>query len=614
MSEFIGYVGDAVAYRAGRSAARYTGAAPSLSYLYLTGSASPIQRTMLMMGGLIAGDHPCFSPGGYAVFCHMLSNNNDFKDRYVSVDPYALCAGLITARWIYHTHQAPSEASIKETVEACANLVRPNIRDYARQFKDGLHHLRTSVIPALGDNTESLIVNGTSDYVSGVLQGVAQYGPRFVTLIEGGGLPWEKIYGDAGPLHNAGNRALLLNFFNENFADNWADEWTADQIISFCNFIARNNGDFLRPILMRSIFICLAAICKGVNMTDQWVESRWETLKTQYPILATTGDRVTRGQVSGFAKIFIGNTPDLPSIYSSMLYIESLASNLDIGGLRWIIEQSRGTNITGLSAIARAAVSFDVCTYTVLRQIIGADVFIQAVTAMAYTIRMPYGTLHGPYMPIARYADLAAVGIALTMDGKTDPLYQSVLKKCRVEQSKLLAMIEQIKACQTAGGASAVGIERIISAYEMNAAPTMSPACHVYAYPGFAEAEAVVAEGQAAVRQQLSRVPVNTLLTMTNTLQTYSVAAMIRQKNNPMDKAFYDVCSAFLTAIEQTVVMGTRFFPNNNHVIEATDLPEVVTTALTQLGATAPIVQNIQLIHQEPIPEHEFKPFPNPQQ
>lgn len=609
MSEFIGYVGDAAAYATSRASAKYTGSAPSLSYLYLTGSASPIQRTMLMMGGLIAGDHPCFSPGGYAVFCHMLANNNDFKDRYVSIDSNTLCAGLITARWMYHTHQTPSMAAIRETVAACANLVRPNVRDYARQLRESLHHVRTSVIPAIGDNPGSLIVAGTSQYVSGVLQGVATYGPRFATLIEGGGIPWAKIYGNDQPLIAATTREMLSGFFTENFQENWANDWNSDQIISLCNFIARNNGDFLRPLLMRSIFICLAAICKGVNMTDQWVESRWETLKSQYQALATTGDRVTRGQVSGFAKIFIGNTPDLPAIYSSMLYIQSLASNLDIGGLRWIIEQSRGTNITGLSAIARAVVSFDVCTYTVLRQIVSREVFIQAATAMAYTISMPYGTLHGPYMPIARYADLAAIGIALTMDGKTDPLYQSVLKKCRAEQSKILAMIEQIKSCQTAGGAASVSVERIIAAYGVNAAPTMSPACHVYAYPNFGDPEVQPEEGQVPTRQQLSRIPTNTLLTMTNTLHTYSVAAMIQNKGDPDDKALYDICSAFLTAIEQTIVTNTRFFPTEAHVIEPAPLPDVVRNSLTRLGATPPQVVPIQLVHQEAIAEHEFKPF-----
>lgn len=613
MADFVGYCGDRVVFNTLRDASRYAGASPSLAYLALAGSGSPIQRTMLIMGGLLRGERPRLSSGGYAVFCYMLSRTPRTSDNFMGLDASSYCAGLITARWIYNNQTNLSDNDINETIDAYARAISESLGSHDALIKASLQHIKSKVAPALPDTVDELIINGTTPYLSGILEGVPSYGGRFITIVEGGGVPWGKLYGAANGLATKQNRDAVIGYLVENFAGDWHQGWEPADIIALCNFIGRNNQEFVRTLLMRATFITIAAICKGPNMTDSWVSTRWETLKSQYPILSQGGEAVTRVQVSSFNKIFIGNTPRLSDLYSGMAYIHRISESVGVEGLRWIIEQARGTNITGLTAIARAVTQFDVCTYTVLSQVIRPAIINSAVTAMLYTIGMPYGTLHGPYIPIARYAEMAAVGISLTLDKTTEALYNSCMKKLSTPQDRIIALVNQIKTCQTTDSTSAVSVERIIAAYQVNAAVSLQGSCSVLAYDGFSPATEQLQDGVPADRISLPGSHIATLTNLGNALKTYTLREMIDAHLNNRDKGLKLICQTFLSSIEQSVVNPDTFFGGDTHVINPIALTAPVTTAVTHLGAPQPNIPPIQLEQLAAIAPHAYTPFPTPQ-
>lgn len=612
MAQYLGFVGDSNEYNNARNRANLQGSSPAFSYLALAGATSPVQRILLAMGGMLRGDHPTLSPGGYSMFCYMASKCMTFTDSLGGIDPIALGAGMVSARWLYQSQNNVSDEIVNGAIRTIADLIVPTMQQYSEIMRTCLTHVREVCLPAISEVTAEVVPAGTSEYHIGVINGTPSYIGRVITLLEGGGLPWAKIYGQDVAVATINNRETARGFFRDALHADWHLNWTNREVLSFCNFVARHNPDLVRAFLMRSMFMCLAGIVKGSNMTPNWVQTRWETLRSQYSILATRNEVVTKEQVVSYAKHFIGGKPILADLYSGLTFIHRMSDVLRVEGLRWIIEQARGTNITGLSAVANAMVQFDICTYTILTRSIPAESVTQALNAMLYTIRMPYGTLAGPYIPIVRYADAAYIGVSLTISAQTEQLLRGLENRVKTEKGRLKALVDQIMACQRADGARSMSVEQVIGYYGMNAAPSLNNTCGIVAYPDFAIAAIPNEDGQAEARRNLINLQPNVLATLSNQLTPYTLRDMIQKANVDVDTAAVRICRAFLAAIEQAPIVNDRFFVPEAGNVAPLPLPDTLQAAIAALNLTNPEIGDVIIPVLEGFNDHEFLRFPAP--
>lgn len=614
MAEFVGYSGTAAAYRALLGHSSFQGVSPIGAYLALSGSSSPIEQIMELMRGVLQGDHPMFSFGGYVYLCYLLGECTDFRGAISMSDGDILCSGLITAQWRLRVAEEVDDDQIRLRVFSLMSHLVGHTGTLMTDMRVAMEHLKSKVLDAVADTANAIVIEGTSAYVTQQIGAATGYGAKVMTSLEGGLVPWAKFGLVPATIGAAANRAALKTALNIDLQDNQVNTLSVEEIAHCCNFIGRHNQDKVRAILVRALFISIAGICKGQNLTANWTTSRWSALKSQFEGLATTNKDVNKDTISIYAKRFIGSHPSLGSLYSALIYNHRIAEAMDLDIMRWMIEQARGTNITGLHMIADAMVKYESCSYSILRRMIPEVQFHQAARAMCITIQQPYGTLHGPIIAVQQYPDLAYVCLSVCMGSveTSKAMADGLLKKCLNDPRRLDALAQMISRCQNAGADVEMSVQKILNMYHVNGYPTNDGSCKFYAYPELADPTVVVGDDGPVPKLDLTKLTSTQFLGIQNQLREFTILDVVRPKALPNDTEFRIICEAFRTAVDQTGVDYATSWPGGNNTLAPRPLPAAVSAAMTTIGANLPETVAITVVPCDPPNDHTISVFPAP--
>lgn len=612
MSDYIGYQGTAAGFTNLLTQSRYQGVSPIGTYLGLAGGASPIEQIMELMRGVLEGAHPIFSVGGYAYLCYLLSSNPDFIATLQMSEPAVICAGLITAQWRLRPEAVVNDDEITLRVLSLMRYLVGHTGTLMADFKAAYEFFRERVLNSIEDAAADLIIPGTSAYLTSVMATVTGYGAKAITMLEGGMVPWASFGLNLATIRAATSRAELIAAMNPQLQEGDVNALNAEQILHCCNFIGRYHQEHIRTVIVKSIFISLAAICKGQNLTVAWTNSRWSTLKTQYESLGAFQGDINRETISTYANRFIGNNVDLGSLYSAMVFNHRLALTMQIRVMSWMIEQARGTNITGLHMIAEAFSKFDACTYTLVNQTVSENQFKEAIKAMVMTIRQPYGTLHGPLVAVQRYADLAYVALRICMGASesTHAMMMGLEKKLSQNKIGLDSTATMITNCQMAGANTDLSLQKILSIYQVNGLAMSDGSCRFWAYPDLDPAEVDEEGGAAGAKVNLSKVTGTQLNNMEQHLRVHTLKSFIRSRATDQDRNFRIIIDAFRTVVDQTVIDYAVVWPEGQNEIAPAPLAQNVSDALEALDIPAPQVESITITPRNPSHGHRILPFP----
>lgn len=610
MARFQGFSGSATTYTNLRDNCRTEGVSPIGSAFVLAGSSSPIGRIMNVIRLATDGVNPLMSFNGYVAFSYFASRSAEFRQHIGVVSQDSLFAGLVSARWMLTEDNLYSAAQVVNLRDDISSYFRDKMLTHAEIINSALVRLKKVVLPTFSWAGDLTALEGNTPQVTAALNGITNIAHRIMTVVEGGGLPWDKMGVDLTTLGNANSIETLIAAIPDVMAADWDKDLTNVHIMHLCNFVGRNHPDFIRKELMRAQFISIAAICKGQNLTLSWAASRWKTIKEQYTVIEQNAPEVTKDIVAEYARLFIPRTVKLGPLYSTLMFNIRISQNLGVEALAWMVEQARGTNVTGLTAIATACTTFDICTYTVLSKLLPADNFTNAITAMLWTIRQPYITLTGPRIPIVEYADLAYVCLRLSIPEGVDGMVKSVLGKCRLERSKLHGLIDIIERCQREGTSSAFSMESLINTYHANARPAPEGNCSLLAYEKFGEAQAAAAEGAVPQRGNLTTMTRDEVNAQRALLHTYTLKELVDEKKFQPDADWKIICTSYINTVRQTRVnLDTHGILMDGHYVNL-NYPPGVEEACERLHATYPEEMFITGTEVDAVKESILTPFP----
>lgn len=601
MANFSGYKGNRGDYNTALANARYKGCSPAFSYLAIAGSSSPAARVLEIMRGMLNGAHPYLTPAGYIALTHFISQSAFIRETFVDISPLALNAGLLSARWLVPADVEVEDAAVLADLSEISRKCIPTANNQDAILRTALTYFREKVLSVAPEAAADVITDHTTAYVREVVGGVNGYAGKLLTTLECGGVPWDKIFNVRHVEANLGTRAAIIAYFTNNPIANWNANLTPTEFLHLCNFIGRYASEPLTITVMKCVFISTSGLCKGDNVTPTWVSRRYATLKTEYPALGGGGFDVTHDDVKAFVRTFIPRRTTVGTIYSGILYNRLISNMVGTPVISWMGEQARGSNITGLNAIAIAATSFDAFTWTIMSKYIPDHQMRSAVTAMVHTIQQPYATLHEPVIPIINYADLAYVALRVSLTRGLDDMVNAVGGKCKVPNLTRVAIIEMLNRYQMRANNAAVSVATIIDIYGINAAEHPNDRDMIVAYPNFGEAEVVPRDqDQGPVRRERlnDKLP-RDLDNMLNVLRSFTIKEIITQAAIPADRAFLGVCTAFNNAVAQTVFGAIDEAYNDQHELAPRPLTEALTENLRILNVNPPAVNPIVL---EPVP------------
>lgn len=616
MARYIGFMGEQNSYRDLLGLANRAGCIPAGAYLALAGSASPLNRIVNIMHSFMSGDHPLLSIGGYVYFVHQLAKCRDFRDIARCDNEHAISAGLVTAGWKVIANPTLNLRDVEAQLHQVARYVVEHHPSLDDDLLKAIRHMRETVIPAVGATLQELVNPGDSAYATGIYDQAETYGARLMTIVEGGMVPWTKLGGNMAQIGAAGTKEALLAALPNVLPQQWDVNLTTMEVLDICNFIGRHCADTVRPLLIRDLFISMACIGKGGNITNRWINSRWNTLCSQVTEMAAERDGPAKEVFSDYNLHFIGNSTPLNRLYSALGYNYRIGSSQNIPILKWIAEQARGSNLMGLSAIATCFTRYQMFCFQLMKEIIPDGQLIYAFQAMSITIQQPYCTLTGPAIPIQMYPDIAYVALNILHANNLEAqgIIHGLETKLAREPTRLKALAQEILRCQEDMGKNDVNVQSIVNAFSLNAYSDPYTPCAVYAYPDFANAEVDPTAGGSGLRKALNKMTRQEFDAIKHSLTQYNMNQIIAKGNDSKNAAAIKVSAQFLASISQTSLNLDVHFPATAGPVPPVVMEAEISTGITTLEAGgAPVPQIV--LENAPIPnESIIKPFPVVQQ
>lgn len=183
--------------------------------------------------------------------------------------------------------------------------------------------------------------------------------------------------------------------------------------------IAAVSKTIIVAIVRSALFAHLACVARSGTVTTNWVTKRWALV-----VKAT-------GTISGVANYTLAPTPNALLQMRNMFYNDATADDLKLSlfsthsilvtlqmeeYMRWIIQQSKGQNLMGLTSVADMVIKFPLAGYDALSRFPTLKPqFVSVVLALCAAIEDPLMGLQTNTHPVANFADLAYIGYALTI-------------------------------------------------------------------------------------------------------------------------------------------------------------------------------------------------------
>lgn len=597
MASFIGYKGDRTQSVQALGFARALGASPAACYLPMAGTSSPATRLVQLMRLMVDSEQPRLSPGGYAFFSYLTAQTETVKNSFGGIPEPAITAGMLTARWRVAASNEFSSDDLKAYVDRLRPELIMQISRYGSVITTALKNLQSTTLPGYRWGTDPATIPGTDQHMIEQISAETNQARKFLVACEAGGIPWAKfgITMEAIDADNINSLEALAALVPLTIPNNWHDGLTSDHILNLCNFIARNNVDEVKPITMRSLFICTSGIAKGTNITPKWMTARWNNVKDQYPDIAAGRTEVDREMVRDFHKFFIGPNAQIGALYGSLMFSHQISRLLDVQILTWIVEQARGANTTSVGAIARACAQFDAFTYTILARVVPESDFVAAISAMCSSIMQPYATLHRPVMSVSNFPNLAFIALSLAMSSGVEGLIASAKGKLTANEMSVMTLMNTIRSCQQETANTLTGMGVLLSAYKVNAVPNPGNACTAMAYPGLDDPTAVEEQAGVSTFRNLAGLTPSELTAITPQLKPFSMKDIIQHKGVDKDTQFAKVCSAYRSAVLQLEITDLLRVPNAQGLFAPTELPTEARDAMDAFGGTVPTPITIQM-------------------
>lgn len=612
MANFFGFKGERTRYSNFLNKASSYNASPAGAYLVIAGSASPAKRLVQMMRFMIEGENPRLSPGGFAYFSYLFAQTDSVKSLFGNIPESAIVAGMLTARWLIDPTEIYTYADLLAHVERLRTEMVTVLARNDRTLLTAIGNMKANAIPAYDWATSPGTILGTDPHVTTQINTGTNQARKILIACEAGGLPWAAFGTNMATIDadTVTSTDILASLMPASLPANWTVNVTSEEILSICNFVARHNPEEVKPITMRSLFICTTGISKGPNLTPAWMASRWNSLKGQYPDIVAGRVELEKEMVKDYYTHFIGNNVSLGNLYSSLMFTHQLASELQVHTLRWIIEQAKGVNTTALGAIARAVTMYDTFTHTILSRVIPETDFSNAISAMLSTIQQPYVTLHRPAMSMGNYANLAYVALSLSMSTGVEGLIASAKSKMTANEMSLGALMTTIRSCQQESANALTGMGVLLSAYKVNAVPSPNNLCTALAYPNFQDAAIEAVGDDNVVIRNLAGLNAVDLQGISNQLKSFSMKEIVTVKRTDRDQAFAEIASAYSTAINQIELTNVFTNPGDQGRYAPAEIPQTILNRLNLFNVTAPPVIPIAVTAADELPQYTISRFP----
>lgn len=177
--------------------------------------------------------------------------------------------------------------------------------------------------------------------------------------------------------------------------------------------LAHTNPMETRLSILRSLFIASCAIAKGPNVSQPWINSHRQHMAMKYP----DDTQIKRNDVATYHGAYVAAENSDSSIRAIIKTLSQFANKAELSRLQWDMEQSRGTGLASLNAIANFIDQNEAFGIDFLQKAIKCEAEVnQVALAMAYTVIDPFVTLRGPKVPASSYPRMASFCVTIQYD------------------------------------------------------------------------------------------------------------------------------------------------------------------------------------------------------
>lgn len=382
---------------------------------------------------LEANNVPWTTPEGLFLmirdFCaqNMTSNQSDEHTRQAHI------AGSIIAEWTIQSMIPADAAGYTEKMNSERKYIAEVLREYIKQPADVLRPIIESM---------RIVRNKSFDEVQhwprgelwSRLNDVPQTAPWKIEWVRLrlNSFPWTKLTTMTAAQHTAIHvsgvsgdiTSEILGRIAMKPANEFRTAWknlTDGEIVGVYECIGANKQDTdeARAIVAAAVFTGVTALCKSGNITPVWLKKRLDLFKESFGDVAID-EYVSVQSVQKFVQLYQPEKRSGMEIYVMIRYLYELSHNLSLDVIKWIIEQSRMSNITSAMGFGQAVRQHAVCTHSLLRRAgIPESEFRNLVMVMVHSISKPFSTLKAPYHPTSMYADVAYIGAKIAFSGRS---------------------------------------------------------------------------------------------------------------------------------------------------------------------------------------------------
>uniref|UniRef100_A0AAT9J9W6 Nucleocapsid protein n=1 Tax=Periplaneta americana aliusvus 1 TaxID=3133547 RepID=A0AAT9J9W6_9VIRU len=198
-----------------------------------------------------------------------------------------------------------------------------------------------------------------------------------------------------------------------------------ETVMGVIEFLARADPQENRRYALAAAFVGIAALCKGGNVTDAWVESRLARLHNRVPDLDITA-LVTQEVIRQYEVLYPRTDMTLDQQYLTLITSYYAVDAQNHNSLAWIIEQATAANITPLLALAYVCAKSPLLNWDIpLSNQSLCGELAQLATMIMHVADNPFCSLARPPIHVREYADWAYIGIALRQRVAGDPQFRA---------------------------------------------------------------------------------------------------------------------------------------------------------------------------------------------
>lgn len=362
-------------------------------------------------------------------FCaqNMTSNQSDEHTRQAHI------AGSIIADWSIHTMIPATVDGYTTKMNAERHYIADVLREYTKQPADVLRPITEAlrVVKAQSFNDVQQWPVGDIWSLVNTAAASAPWKIEWVRL-RLNMFPWTQLTNMTratyDSIHVAGASGTVTEAILGNIALKPASEFRAAwkgltdaEIVGVYECIGANkqDSDEARAIVAAAVFTGVTALCKSGNITPVWLKKRLDLFKESFGDIAID-EYVSVQSVQKFVQLYQPEKRSGIEIYVMIRYMYELSHDLSLDVIKWIIEQSRMSNITSSMGFGQAVRQHAVCTHSLLRRAgIPESEFRNLIMVMIHSLSKPFSTLKAPFHPTSMYADVAYIGAKIAFSGRS---------------------------------------------------------------------------------------------------------------------------------------------------------------------------------------------------